>query len=90
MIRASGRNSFRKGALFFCCSVCVKINQKSRTAKLLAQKKEAYKEYRKAKQDMTDWATAKYDIERFLEIDIEVERAKEQEKEEKKKKDKTR
>ena len=59
-------------------------------AKLLAQKKEAYKEYRKAKQEMTDWATAKYDIERFLEIDIEAERAKEQEKEEKKKKDKTR
>lgn len=39
---------------------------------------------------MTDWATAKYDIERFLEIDIRAERAKEQEKEEKKKKDKTR
>ena len=34
MIRASGRNGFRKDALFFCCSVCVKINQKSRTAKL--------------------------------------------------------
>lgn len=27
---------------------------------------------------MTDWATAKYDIERFLDIDIEAERAKEQ------------
>ena len=59
-------------------------------AKLLAQKKEAYKEYRKAKQEMTDWATAKYDIERFLDIDIEAERTKEQEQEVKKKKDKTR
>ena len=46
--------------------------------------------YLKAKQDMTDWATAKYDIERFLDIDIEAERAKEQEQEVKKKKDKTR
>lgn len=35
---------------------------------------------------MTDWATAKYDIERFLDIDIEAERAKEQEQEVKKRK----
>lgn len=35
-------------------------------ATLLAQKKEAYRGYRQAKQDMTDLATAKYNIERFL------------------------
>ena len=39
---------------------------------------------------MTDWATAKYDIERFLYIDIEAERANEKEQAVKKKKDKTR
>ncbi len=39
---------------------------------------------------MTDWATAKYDIERFLEIDIEAERAGKGRKEKKEKKDKTR
>ena len=37
-------------------------------AELLARKKEAYREYRKAKQEMTDFATAKYDIERFLSL----------------------
>jgi len=34
-------------------------------AELLARKKEAYREYRKAKQEMTDFATAKYDIEQL-------------------------
>lgn len=42
-------------------------------AVLLAKKKEAYREYRKAKQEMTDFATAKYDIERFLNLEQEVE-----------------
>lgn len=40
---------------------------------LLARKKEAYREYRKAKQEMTDFATAKYDIERFLNLEKEEE-----------------
>lgn len=38
-------------------------------AELLAKKKEAYREYRKAKQEMTDFATAKYDIERLLNLE---------------------
>ena len=42
-------------------------------AELLARKKEAYREYRKAKQEMTDFATAKYDIERFLNLEKEEE-----------------
>ena len=42
-------------------------------AELLAKKKEAYREYRKAKQEMTDFATAKYDIERFLNLEKEEE-----------------
>ena len=42
-------------------------------AELLAKKKEAYREYRKAKQEMTDFATAKYDIERFLNLEKEAE-----------------
>ena len=33
--------------------------------RLLAQNKEAYREYRKAKQEMTDFAMAKYDIEQL-------------------------
>ena len=43
-------------------------------AEFLAKKKEAYREYRKAKQEMTDFATAKYDIERFLNLEKEEER----------------
>ena len=42
-------------------------------AELLARKKEAYREYRKAKQELTDFATAKYDIERFLNPEKEEE-----------------
>ena len=42
-------------------------------AELLARKKEAYREYRKAKQEMKDFATAKYDIERFLNLEKEEE-----------------
>ena len=42
-------------------------------AELLARKKAAYREYRKAKQEMTDFATAKYDIERFLNLEKEEE-----------------
>ena len=42
-------------------------------ANLLAKKKEAYREYRKAKQEMTDFATTKYDIERFLNLEKEEE-----------------
>ena len=42
-------------------------------AELFARKKEAYREYRKAKQEMTDFATAKYDIERFLNLEKEEE-----------------
>ena len=42
-------------------------------AELLSKKKEAYREYRKAKQEMTDFATAKYDIERFLNLEKEEE-----------------
>ena len=37
------------------------------------RKKEAYREYRKAKQEMTDFVTAKYDIERFLNLEKEEE-----------------
>ena len=40
---------------------------------IIAKKKEAYREYRKAKQEMTDFATAKYDIERFLNLEKEEE-----------------
>lgn len=57
-------------------------------AELLARKKEAYREYRQAKQDMTDFATAKYDIERFLNIEREAEKAEEQTKEKQKKEEK--
>lgn len=57
-------------------------------AELLARKKEAYREYRQAKQDMTDFATAKYDIERFLNIEQEGEKAEEQTKEKQKKEEK--
>ena len=57
-------------------------------AELLARKKEAYREYRQAKQDMTDFATAKYDIERFLNIEREAEKAEEQAKEKHKKEEK--
>ena len=57
-------------------------------AELLARKKEAYREYRQAKQDMTDFATAKYDIERFLNIEREAEKAEEQAKEKQKKEEK--
>ena len=35
---------------------------------LLDRLSSIYREYRKAKQDMTDFATAKYDIERFLKV----------------------
>lgn len=42
-------------------------------SELLASKKEAYREYRKAKQEMIDFATAKYDIERFLNLENEEE-----------------
>ena len=45
---------------------------------LLAQKKEAYKHYREAKQEMTDFATAKYDIERFLNLSQEESQHQEQ------------
>ena len=54
-------------------------------AVLLATKKEAYRDYRKAKQNMTNFATAKYDIERFLNIQQEAEKTAEQEKEKQKK-----
>ena len=57
-------------------------------AELLARKKDAYREYRQAKQDMTDFATAKYDIERFLNIEHEAEKAEEQTKEKQKKEEK--
>ena len=57
-------------------------------AELLARKKEAYREYRQAKQDMTDFATAKYDIERFLNIEREAEKAEEQTKGKQKKEEK--
>ena len=53
-------------------------------ADLLQKKKEAYKHYREAKQEMTDFATAKYDIERFLNISQEEEQKKEQQKEKEK------
>lgn len=42
-------------------------------ANLLAKKKEAYREYRKAKQEMTDFTTTKYDIERFMNLEKEEE-----------------
>lgn len=58
-------------------------------AELLARKKEAYREYRQAKQGMTDFATAKYDIERFLNIEHEAEKAEEQTKEKQKKEEKS-
>ena len=48
-------------------------------AELLSKKKKAYREYLKAKQEMTDFATAKYDIERFLNLEKEEE-AREKEK----------
>ena len=57
---------------------------------LLAQKKEAYKHYREAKQEMTDFATAKYDIERFLNLSQEESQHQEQEKEKQKKQNKSR
>ena len=40
---------------------------------IMAKKKEVYREYRKAKQEMTDFATAKYDIEWFLNLEKEEE-----------------
>ena len=58
-------------------------------AELLARKKEAYREYLQAKQDMTDFATAKYDIERFLNIERKAEKAEEQTKDKQKKEEKT-
>lgn len=42
-------------------------------AELLSKKKGAYREYRKARQEVTDFATAKYDIERFLNFEKEEE-----------------
>ena len=57
---------------------------------LLAQKKEAYKHYREAKQEMTDFATAKYDIERFLNLSQEESQHQGQEKEKQKKQNKSR
>ena len=57
---------------------------------MLAQKKEAYKHYREAKQEMTDFATAKYDIERFLNLSQEESQHQEQEKEKQKKQNKSR
>ena len=57
-------------------------------AELRARKKGSYREYRQAKQDMTDFATAKYDIERFLNIEHEAEKAEEQAKEKQKKEEK--
>ena len=57
---------------------------------LLVQKKEAYKHYREAKQEMTDFATAKYDIERFLNLSQEESQHQEQEKEKQKKQNKSR
>ncbi len=49
-------------------------------ARLIDEKREVYGEYRKAKQNMTDLAIAKYDIEHFLNMDrdaaIEAERNK--------------
>lgn len=59
-------------------------------AELLKQKKEAYKVYREAKQEMTDFATAKYDIERFLNLSQEEIQHQEQEKEKQKNKKETR
>ena len=58
-------------------------------AELMTKKKEAYREYRQAKQNMTDLATAKYDIERFLNIEQEMQRAEEQTKEKQKKEERT-
>lgn len=55
-------------------------------AELLKQKKEAYKVYREAKQEMTDFVTAKYDIERFLNLSQEEAQYQEQEKEKQKNK----
>ena len=57
---------------------------------LLAQKKEAYKHYREAKQEMTNFATTKYDIERFLNLSQEESQHQEQEKEKQKKQNKSR
>lgn len=59
-------------------------------AELLKQKKEAYRVYREAKQEMTDLATAKYDIERFLNLSQEETQHQEQEKEKQKNKKETR
>jgi len=50
-------------------------------AELLAQKKEAYKNYREAKKEMQDYMTAKYDIERFLNLTAQENRSKEEQKE---------
>ena len=54
-------------------------------ADLLKKKKDAYRDYRKAKQEMTDLATAKYDIQRLLDIESETEKKEEQKKEKQKK-----
>lgn len=45
---------------------------------LLREKKTLYDEYKKAKQEMKDYQTAKYDIDRLLNIDDEKERKKEE------------
>ncbi|MBR4760804.1 MAG: hypothetical protein IK078_11750 [Lachnospiraceae bacterium] len=54
-------------------------------AELLQKKKDAYRDYRKARQEMTDLATAKYDIQRLLDIESETEKKEEQKKEKQKK-----
>ena len=44
-------------------------------AKVLAEKKKTYAEYRQARQDMKDYQTAKYNIDRFLQTEEQEKQA---------------
>ena len=55
----------------------LRIKRVAEYAKVLAEKKSAYAEYRQAKKEMQDYVTAKHNIDAFL-------RARENEKEQKK------
>ena len=65
-------------------------NSKINKSNVTGRSKESYKHYREAKQEMTDFATAKYDIERFLNLSQEESQHQEQEKEKQKKQNKSR
>lgn len=47
-------------------------------AQVLAEKKKTYSEYRKARQEMKDYQTAKYNIDRFLQIEEQEKQAEKQ------------